>query len=304
MLIKTQFSASLKAIQTDWGGEFRVFTNYLNERGIIPCPHTSHQNGIVERKHRQIVEMGLTLLAQSHLPHKFWDHSFTASIYLINKLPTSHSPKYTSPFHALFNKILDYKILKTFGCACFPFLRPYNKHKMDFRSQECIYLGVSPHHKGHKCLAANGKIYISKDVLFNECRFPYATIFPTSSSSSQSISTFPSHIPLASTSPLSNSVPPSTSPCNSVPSNNHDSSDLSLSTDSPHASSSLHESPSSPSSSTSHSISHVDPLISSTAPPSTVIPSCSQPPSTSLNVHPMVTRSKNWESKAQSLIDF
>lgn len=31
-LIKTQFSATLKAIQIDWGGEFRVFTKNLIEK--------------------------------------------------------------------------------------------------------------------------------------------------------------------------------------------------------------------------------------------------------------------------------
>lgn len=33
-----------------------------------PCPHTSQQNGLVIRKHRHIVEMGLTQLAQPSMP--------------------------------------------------------------------------------------------------------------------------------------------------------------------------------------------------------------------------------------------
>jgi histone deacetylase 1/2 len=50
--IQNQFKASVKALQTDWGGEFRPFTNLLNTLGIqhrLTCPHTSHQNGTVER---------------------------------------------------------------------------------------------------------------------------------------------------------------------------------------------------------------------------------------------------------------
>jgi histone deacetylase 1/2 len=94
-LVQNQFQASIKALQSDWGGEFRPFTKLLNELGIVhrlTCPHTSHQNGTVERKHRQIVEMGLTLLSHASLPLKFWDHSFTQSVYLINKLPSSALP--------------------------------------------------------------------------------------------------------------------------------------------------------------------------------------------------------------------
>ncbi|GAU11134.1 hypothetical protein TSUD_197580 [Trifolium subterraneum] len=38
--------------------------------------------------------------------------------------------------------------------------------------------GVSPQHKGHKCLDEHGKIYVSKDVVFHESQFPYSSMFP------------------------------------------------------------------------------------------------------------------------------
>lgn len=47
-------------------GEYRLFTDFLNQNGIIfrqSCPYTHHQNSLVERKHRYIVELGLILLA-------------------------------------------------------------------------------------------------------------------------------------------------------------------------------------------------------------------------------------------------
>ncbi|GAU30708.1 hypothetical protein TSUD_39320 [Trifolium subterraneum] len=185
-LIQTQFQATVKAVQSDWGGEFRPFTSLLNTLGIqhrLTCPHTSHQNGTVERKHRQIVEMGLTLLSQASLPLKFWDHSFTQAVHLINKLPSSALPSFKSPHHMLFNVCPDYSQLKVFGCLCFPHLRPYNKNKLQFRSSPCTYLGISPQHKGHKCLDAQGKIYVSKDVIFHESNFPFTTLVPSASSS-------------------------------------------------------------------------------------------------------------------------
>ena len=39
-------------------------------------------------------------------------------------------------------------------------------------------MGYSPSHKGYKCLVAGGRLYISKDVIFNEHNFPYPTLFP------------------------------------------------------------------------------------------------------------------------------
>ena len=37
-------------------------------------------------------------------------------------------------------------------------------------------MGYSPSHKGYKCLVTDGRIYISKDAIFNEDKFPYATL--------------------------------------------------------------------------------------------------------------------------------
>ena len=42
-LVQLQLEYKLKAIQTDWGGEYRVFTDYLTSNVIVhrnSCPHT------------------------------------------------------------------------------------------------------------------------------------------------------------------------------------------------------------------------------------------------------------------------
>jgi histone deacetylase 1/2 len=90
-MAELQLGYPLKALQSDWGGggEFRPFTKYLTELGIthrLICPHTHHQNGVVERKHRHVVDMGLTLLSQSSLPLTYWDHAFLTAVHLINRL--------------------------------------------------------------------------------------------------------------------------------------------------------------------------------------------------------------------------
>ena len=112
------------------------------------------------------------------MPLKFWDHAFLTATYLINRLPTSVLAN-KSPFFLLHLQFPDYKFLKSFGCACFPFLRPYNSHKFDFHSKECVFLGYSNSHKGYKCLDASGRIFISKGVVFNEVKFPYLDLFPS-----------------------------------------------------------------------------------------------------------------------------
>jgi histone deacetylase 1/2 len=52
-------------MQTDWGGEYQKLNSFFNKIGIIhrvSCPHAHQQNGAAERKHRHIVEVGLSLL--------------------------------------------------------------------------------------------------------------------------------------------------------------------------------------------------------------------------------------------------
>ena len=72
--VELQFGCKLKTFQIDWGDEFRSLKTYFEQNGIIhrlSCPHTSKQNDIIERKHRHIVELGLTVLAQASLPLKY-----------------------------------------------------------------------------------------------------------------------------------------------------------------------------------------------------------------------------------------
>ena len=272
-MVELQFNCSIKCVQTDGGGEFRPLTKYLTNLGIVhrfTCPHTHHQNGLVERKHRHIVETGLTLLAQSTLPLKFWDHAFVTAAYLINRIP-SPILNNTSPYYKLLNKPPDYSTLKVFGCACYPFLRPYNTHKLAYRSQQCIFLGYSSSHKGYKCLASDGHIYISKDVVFHEALFPYSSLFPNSSKTS-----VPSLVSSSAT-----SVPPLSIPSAASQSSSSISQSLSSNSPSNHAGSHSptpcsppsNTSGSSPESSTSASQQMVTPVPQ----PLTAIPAPSSP---------------------------
>ena len=183
--IEKHLQLAIKTVQTDWGREFRSFSSLLTTSGIHfrhPCPHIHHQNGRIERKHRHIVDVGLTLLAQAHLPLKYWWNAFHTAVYLINRLPTPVL-NIISPFQKLFYYQPDYSTLKTFGCACYPTLRPYNRYKLDFRTARCIFIGYSSQHKGYMCLHSSMRVYISNHVTFDESSFPYESGVDFSSTS-------------------------------------------------------------------------------------------------------------------------
>ncbi|GKA32283.1 putative RNA-directed DNA polymerase [Tanacetum coccineum] len=175
-MVERQFTTKLKNVQTDWGGEFRNLASFFSSLGIIhrrSCPHTSEQNGFVERRNRHVVETGLTLLAQACVPQRFWHYAFDTAVYLINRMPSRTSTT-SHRFEHIFKRSPDYSFLHVFGCLCFPHLRPYNHHKMDFRSTPCVFLGYSPSHHGYRCLdISTERLYIARHVRFNEAQFPF-----------------------------------------------------------------------------------------------------------------------------------
>lgn len=130
---------------------------------FILTPH--HQNRVVERKYRHVVEIGLTLLSQASIPLTYWDYSLPIIVYLINRLPYGQA-------------ILQ--LPQSFWMCFLPPLRPYQSHKLKCRSQECLFFSYSTSHKGYRYISSSGRLYIYKDVFFNELRFPYSKLFAKS----------------------------------------------------------------------------------------------------------------------------
>jgi len=65
VLAERQFSRKIKSVQTNWSGEYRKLNNFFQTIGIhhrLICPYTHKQNGTIGRRHRHIVETGLTLI--------------------------------------------------------------------------------------------------------------------------------------------------------------------------------------------------------------------------------------------------
>jgi hypothetical protein len=92
------------------------------------CPPT---NDALERKHRHIVDMGITLLANASMPLKYWDQAFLVATHLINRT-SSKVIDFDTPLHRLLGVDPDYSNTKVFGYACWPNLHPYNTHKLQF----------------------------------------------------------------------------------------------------------------------------------------------------------------------------
>ena len=186
------FNQRISIFQSDGGGKFvnQDFSAHLKKCGIrhyISCPHTPEQNGLAERKHRHVTELGLSMLFQSHLPSTMWVDAFLTANFLINLLPSSVNDKQMSPYEKQHMRAPDYTSLRVFGSACFPYLKPYSQNKFDPKSLVCVFLGYSEQYKGYRCLyPPTGRVYLSRHVIFDESRFPffdrYKELTPTDTS--------------------------------------------------------------------------------------------------------------------------
>ncbi|KAJ0781817.1 putative RNA-directed DNA polymerase [Helianthus annuus] len=178
-LVQTQCSRKIKIFQSDGGTEFvnQTVRKIFEDNGTfhrLSCPHTPQQNGRSERKHRHIVETGLAMLFNAHIPASYWVDAFTSATFIINRLPTPLLEN-KSPFELIFSQQPQYANLRTYGCQVFPYLRDYSKHKLEPRSISCVFIGYSTQHKGYRCLdPTTSRIYITRHARFNETYFPFS----------------------------------------------------------------------------------------------------------------------------------
>lgn len=174
-LVENHFNTKIVTVYSDGGGEYTALKDFLSTLGIQHLktpPHTPQHNGMAERRHKHIVDTGLTLLYQAKVPHKYWSYAFQTAVYLINRLPTPIL-NFSSPYEKLFQVKPNYNKLRIFGCLCFPWLKPYTSHKLEPKSLPCVFLGYSLNQSAYICLEpTSNKIYHSRHVRFVESEFP------------------------------------------------------------------------------------------------------------------------------------
>ena len=178
--VQTQISSKIKIFQSDGGTKFlnHHIWRLLEDNGTfhrISCPYTPQQNGRVERKHRHIIETGLAMLFNGHVPSSYWIHAFRSAVHIINRLPTRVLNN-KSPFEVLFLRAPSYDHFRPFGCQVYPYLRDYAEHKLSPRSLPCIFLGYCAQYKGYECLDPDSScVFITLHAKFDELFFPFGS---------------------------------------------------------------------------------------------------------------------------------
>ncbi|KAI3723909.1 hypothetical protein L2E82_35671 [Cichorium intybus] len=177
-MIETQFGKRVKRIRTDNGSEFRSrhMLDFYATHGILletSCPYTPQQNGVVERKHRHLLEMARALRFQASLPIEFWGECVLTAAYVINKLPTPVLENKT-PHEILLGKEPTYDHFRVFGCLAYAHDTLGKQDKFRERGRACVFLGYPMGQKGYKLYdVKNQKTYITRNVTFVGNIFPF-----------------------------------------------------------------------------------------------------------------------------------
>ncbi|XP_074352900.1 uncharacterized protein LOC141692057 [Apium graveolens] len=179
--VHKQFNCHIKHLRSDNGTEFLSthFQSYLADHGIIhqrSCTYTSQQNGVVERKHKTLLNTSRALRIQASLPISFWGDCILTTTYLLNRTPVQ-SLQGLSPYQILFSAPPPFDNLKSFGCLCFAINTTPHKDKFSNRSIKCVFLGYPFSQKAYRVKDFQTKrVFVSQDGLFNEHIFHFKEI--------------------------------------------------------------------------------------------------------------------------------
>ncbi|KAF5779215.1 putative RNA-directed DNA polymerase [Helianthus annuus] len=149
-----------------------IFCKYKGILHQTSSSYTPQQNGVVERKHRHLLNLARSLLFQSGVPLSFWSDCVLTAVYLINRLPSSVLLE-KSPYELMFGFKPSLAHLTIFGCLCFSTILN-DLDKLSYNAEKCILIGYSNVKKGYKLWSLdNKKEFYSRDVKFYETVFPY-----------------------------------------------------------------------------------------------------------------------------------
>jgi transposase InsO family protein len=149
--VLTQFNTRIKTFRSDSGGEFLSLRSFFHDNGVVfqhSCVYTPQQNGVVERKHRHILQVARALRFQAHLPTQFWGECALTATHIINCLP-SPVLSFHTPFELLYSKPPSFSHLRVFGCLAYA-TNVHPSHKFERRSIPSIFIGYPTGQKAFK----------------------------------------------------------------------------------------------------------------------------------------------------------
>jgi hypothetical protein len=170
---QNEFELKIKKIRSDNGSEFKNLQveEYLKEEGIkheFSASYTPHQNGVVERKNRTLIDMTRTILGEYKRPERFWSNVVNTACYAINRLYLHRLLKNTS-YKLLTGNKPNLSYFRVFGSKCYILVKKGRHSKFAPKVVEGFLLGYDSNTKAYRVFNKSlGLVEVSSDVVFDE----------------------------------------------------------------------------------------------------------------------------------------
>jgi hypothetical protein len=176
--IETQTGNKVKVLRSDNGREYLTerLRGYFEDKGIWhqkTIPGKSQQNGRAERLNRTLVDCANSMLQDAGLLQDLWAEALVTAVKVYNRtLPKD--PEKKTRYELFWGAKPDVSRFRRFGCEAHTLIDyPEREGKFGKRSRKCIMIGYADDQKGYRLMEIEtGRVYVSRDVKFNESRLP------------------------------------------------------------------------------------------------------------------------------------
>lgn len=172
--VETQTGHKLKKLRVDGGKEYinEPFKKVLLESGMqldVTAAYSPSQNGIAERLNRTLVERARAMLHAHKLPYFLWTEAIAYATYLKNRSPTRAIKNGKTPDEIFWGTKPNVANLQEFGIKCWVLQQDGKRSKLDPKSKQFIFTGISSSTKGYRYYnPMTRQILTSRNVIFSE----------------------------------------------------------------------------------------------------------------------------------------
>jgi transposase InsO family protein len=170
---QNEFVLKVKKIRSDNRSEFKNLQveEYLEEEGIkheFSTPYTPHQNGVVERKNRTLIDMARMMLGEFKTLERFWSEAVNTACHAINWLYLHRLLKKTS-YELLTSNEPNVSYFRVFGSKCYILVKKGRHSKFAPKAVEGFLLGYVSNTKAYRVFnKSSGLVEVSSDIVFDE----------------------------------------------------------------------------------------------------------------------------------------
>ena len=170
-MLETQTSMRVQAVRTDRGTEYvnSELETFFTDNGIIhslTAPYTPEQNGVAEQFNRTLMERVRAMLFDAKLGEELWAEAAKTANYIKVRSPTGRES--STPWELFTGSKPDVSAMRVFGSKAYAHVPKQLRQKLDAVSEVGVLVGYEPQSKAYRVLLEDGRMQISRDVIFDE----------------------------------------------------------------------------------------------------------------------------------------